>query len=157
RTRGRWTATRRPPKVTEPCSWPWRTAVRSGLCLPLGPANATTDSSIRGPITCSPAPTASRPSVADSALSASATETSAGLARPGVLAVASLVWSCLPTAVPFLVVFLADHPRPTRRQGSGGDRHLKFYEPRDNLDTAKDPWQRAWLADAPGSGDQRRR
>src|SRR5215218_2290489 len=23
-------------------------------------------------------------------------------------------------AVPFLVVFLADHPRPTRRQGSGG-------------------------------------
>jgi 2-alkyl-3-oxoalkanoate reductase len=36
-------------------------------------------------------------------------------------------------AVPFLVVFLADHPRPTRRQGSGGDRHLKFYEPRDNL------------------------
>jgi len=26
----------------------------------------------------------------------------------------------LPTAVPFLVVLLADHPRPTRRQGSGG-------------------------------------
>jgi hypothetical protein len=39
----------------------------------------------------------------------------------------------LPTAVPFLVVFLADHPRPTRRQSSGGDRHLNFYEPRDNL------------------------
>jgi hypothetical protein len=31
------------------------------------------------------------------------------------------------------VVFLADHPRPTRRQSSGGDRHLNFYEPRDNL------------------------
>jgi hypothetical protein len=39
----------------------------------------------------------------------------------------------MPTAVPFLVVFLVDHPRPTRRQGSGGDRHLKIYEPRDNL------------------------
>ena len=38
----------------------------------------------------------------------------------GVLAVASLVWYCLAMAVPFLVVFLADHPRPTRRQGSGG-------------------------------------
>jgi hypothetical protein len=61
----------------------------------------------------------------------------------------------LPTAVPFLAVFLADHPRPTRRQGSGGDRHLKFYEPRDNLDTAKDPWQRAWLVDATGMGDRR--
>jgi hypothetical protein len=30
-------------------------------------------------------------------------------------------------------VLLADHPRPTRQQGSGGDRHLKFYEPRDIL------------------------
>src|SRR6266542_5514057 len=29
----------------------------------------------------------------------------------------------LAMAVPFLVVFLADHPRPTRQQGSGGDRH----------------------------------
>src|SRR5512132_894559 len=113
---------RRPPRVTEPCSWPWRTAARSGSCLPLGPASAVTDSSIRVPSTCSPAPTAraSRPSLADSAISASATETSSGMVSPGMLASASLVWYCLPMAVPFLVVFLADHPRPTRREGSGG-------------------------------------
>jgi hypothetical protein len=36
-------------------------------------------------------------------------------------------------AVPFLVVLLADHPRPTRRQAQVGDRHLNFHEPRDNL------------------------
>jgi hypothetical protein len=59
--------------------------------------------------------------------------TSAGMVSSGVLAVALLVWYCLATAVPFLVVLLADHPRPTRRQGSGGDRHLNFYESRDNL------------------------
>ena len=38
------------------------------------------------------------------------------------------------TAVPFLAVLVADHPRPTRRQDSGGDRHLKFHESRDNLE-----------------------
>jgi hypothetical protein len=36
-------------------------------------------------------------------------------------------------AVPFLVVFLADHPRPTTRQAQAGDHHLNFYESRDNL------------------------
>src|SRR6185436_15419438 len=40
RTRGRVTATRRPPRVTEPRSRPWRTAVRAWSCLPFGPANA---------------------------------------------------------------------------------------------------------------------
>ena len=30
-------------------------------------------------------------------------------------------------------MLVADHPRPTRRQDSGGDRHLKFHESRDNL------------------------
>jgi hypothetical protein len=30
-------------------------------------------------------------------------------------------------------MFLVDHPRPTTRQVSGGDRHLKFHEHRDNL------------------------
>ena len=59
-------------------------------------------------------------SVAEWAISASATVTSLGMVSPSVLASTSLVWYCLPMAVPFLVVFLADHPRPTRRQGSGG-------------------------------------
>jgi hypothetical protein len=101
----------------------------------LGPANAVTDCSISVCMTCSPAPTdsASRPSVADAAISASATETLPGIVSPGVLASTSLVWYCLPMAVPFLVVFLADHPRPTRWQAQVGDRHLKFYELRDNL------------------------
>ena len=139
RTRGRCTPTRRPPRVTEPCSWPWRTAARSGLCLPLGPANATTDSSIIVPSTCSPAPTAnaSRPSLADSAISASATLTSAGMVSPSVLASTAAVWYCLPMAVPFQVVFLADHPRPTRRQGSGGG------PPPQVLRTAGQPRRRA--------------
>ena len=35
RTRGRSTSTRRPPSVTSPSSWPWRTAVRSGFVLAL--------------------------------------------------------------------------------------------------------------------------
>src|SRR4029453_13659324 len=38
-----------------------------------------------------------------------------GCARGGVPGLVLLA-----TAVPFLVVFLAEHPRPTRRQGSGG-------------------------------------
>ena len=38
RSRGRVTATLRPPSRTEPDSVPWRTTVRAGSCLPLGPA-----------------------------------------------------------------------------------------------------------------------
>src|SRR5215207_8891205 len=41
-------------------------------------------------------------------------------------------------AVPFLVVFLADHPRPTRRQGSGGG------PPPQDLRTAGQPRQVGW-------------
>jgi hypothetical protein len=48
----------------------------------------------------------------------------------------------LPMAVPFLVVFLADHPRPTRRQAQVGDRHLNFYESRDNLQRPVRPQHR---------------
>ena len=75
RTRGRVTATRRPPRVTEPRSRPWRTAVRAWSCLPFGPANAVTSASINACITCRPAPTAnaSRPSCMFSAISLIAT------------------------------------------------------------------------------------
>jgi hypothetical protein len=74
------TATRRPPRVTEPRSRPWRTAVRPWSCLPFGPANAVTSASINACITCRPAPTAnaSRPSCMLSAISAIATLTCSG-------------------------------------------------------------------------------
>jgi hypothetical protein len=44
--------------------------------------------------------------------------------------------SCGPffrTPVPFLEVFLADHPSATARQTQVGDRQLKFHEDWDNL------------------------
>jgi hypothetical protein len=41
RIRGRRTATRRPPNVIDPSSWPWRFAVRSALCLPFGPTTSS--------------------------------------------------------------------------------------------------------------------
>jgi hypothetical protein len=34
---------------------------------------------------------------------------------------------------PLLVELLGGCPTPTTRQALGGDRHLKFYEDRDNL------------------------
>ena len=80
RTRGRVTGTRRPPRVTEPRSRPWRTAVRAWSCLPFGPASAVTSASINACITCRPAPTAnaSRPSCMFSAISVIATLTRSG-------------------------------------------------------------------------------
>jgi hypothetical protein len=42
-------------------------------------------------------------------------------------------WVSFGTAVPCLVWLLGGCPTPTTRQASGGDRHLKFYEVRDNL------------------------
>ena len=50
RARGRSIGTRRPPSVTSPSSWPWRTAVRSGSCLPFGPTTSSTSASM---ISCS--------------------------------------------------------------------------------------------------------
>jgi len=63
---GRRTWTRRPPRVIEPSSWPWRLAVRSGLCLPFGPTTSSTSSSISSCTTPRPTPTlsASSPSLA---------------------------------------------------------------------------------------------
>ena len=70
RARGRSTEIRRPPRVTEPFSVPWRTATRSGLCLPFGPAISVISASNIACITASPATTliASRPSRAAPAM-----------------------------------------------------------------------------------------
>jgi hypothetical protein len=43
---------------------------------------------------------------------------------------AAYAWAC---GDPLLVELLGGCPTPTTRQASGGDRHLKIYEPRDNL------------------------
>src|SRR5665811_1699041 len=107
RIRGRWTPTRRPPKVTDPRSLPWCTAVRSGSCLPRGPHAVATSASISELITCRPAPTARarRPSRMSSAISPIATVTSSGTASPGpALAFGVFLWYLLVTVVPFLVV-----------------------------------------------------
>jgi DDE superfamily endonuclease len=109
----------------------WSTKMRA-----LGPASATTDSSISVPMTCSPAPTdsASSPSRAEWAISPSATETCSGMVSSGLLAWRPGSGTACPWRSPSLVVLLADHPRPPRRQDSGGgDRHLNFHELRDNL------------------------
>jgi hypothetical protein len=58
RTRGRVIGTRRPPRVTDPRSRPCRTAIRTMLYLPFGPANVLTSASINAAITYRPAPTA---------------------------------------------------------------------------------------------------
>ena len=90
RTRGRRTGTRRPPRLTEPSSWPWRTAVRAGSWRPLGPHSTVTLSSKIASITCSPVPTAraSRPSRSSSARFVIAIDTASGTAiAAGVLVV----------------------------------------------------------------------
>ena len=72
----------RPPKVTSPLSVPWRTAVRSGSCLPLSPASSLASLSMTTSSTLSPVPTAkaSRPSSSSPARSAIATVTVSGSA-----------------------------------------------------------------------------
>ena len=120
RTRGRVIGTRRPPSVTDPRSRPWRTAVRVASCLPFGPASAVTSASINAAITCRPAPTAraSSPSCMFSAISVIATLTRSGIA--GALASTGWIWLLFFTAVPLLLVFLAERPTPTTRQESSG-------------------------------------
>lgn len=74
RARGRLTGARRTPRVTEPRSRPWRTAGRSGSCLPSGPHTALTSSSNIAAITC-------RPSRVSAAISFTATVTCSGTGR----------------------------------------------------------------------------
>ena len=80
RARGRSTATRRPPRVTEPRPLPWRTAARSGSCLPFGPATPAISASNIACITAIPAATliANNPSRAAPAISAIASWISSG-------------------------------------------------------------------------------
>ena len=73
-----------------------------------------------------PAPDAT----AFSAISAIATLTRSGIAD--ALASTDWIWLLFFTAVPALLVFLAATPTTTCRSRAG-DRHLKFYETRDNL------------------------
>ena len=83
---GRLTGMRRPPRVTDPVPAPCRYPARSGLCLLSGPHSRSASSPNMAAITCSPVPTAkaSRPSFADSAISAIDTITCSGTAiSPG--------------------------------------------------------------------------
>src|SRR4051794_508137 len=104
-TRGRRTPTRRPPSVTSPVSWPWRTAARSGLRLPFGPTTSSTSVSIISASTPSPTPTlnASSPSLAALTNSPSASCTLGGNASSALatcscttvlMAVPSSRWTC---------------------------------------------------------------
>ncbi len=94
RTRGRSTGTLRPPSVTDPGPAPWRTATRSGSCLPFGPASAVTSASISALITCRPAPTASasNPSRRSAATSAITTFTCSGTIGSGANGVSEAVF-----------------------------------------------------------------
>ncbi len=119
RIRGRCTATRRPPSVTEPSPAPCRVADRSGSCLPRGPQTASTSAFIIAAITCSPVPTAiaSRPSCTSPASSAIATLTASG--STGAVALTAVFWYSF-IAVPCLLGRLGGRPTPTARQVSGG-------------------------------------
>jgi hypothetical protein len=121
------------PRVTEPRSWPWRTAVRSGSCLPPWgrPARPPTPPSAPQHLQLRSHGQGQQALVADSAISASATDTCSGMVSPGMLAWTSVLWYCVPMAVSILAVLLAAHPRPTRRQDAGGDRHRKISQSPD--------------------------
>jgi hypothetical protein len=70
-----------------------------------------------------------------SAISAIATLTCSGIA--GVVAFTATFWLVFFTVVvPLLLVFLAERPTPTTRRSQAGDRHLNFYETRDNLSSS---------------------
>src|SRR4051794_24922820 len=128
-------APRRPPRATEPRSWPWRTALRFGSWRPFGPASVVTSASISACITCRPVPMAraSRPSRMEPAISAIATLTRSGTTNASPVGVSIFsFWYFLVTAVPCRWC-LGGRPTPTSRPVWAGDRHLNFYETRDNL------------------------
>src|SRR4051812_16733352 len=68
------------------------------------------------------------------AISAIATLTCSGTANPSPAGVSILsFWYFLVTAVPCSKRCLGGRPTPTSRSVRAGDRHLNFYETRDNL------------------------
>ena len=110
-----------------------RYPLRSGLCLPGGPHNAATCSSITCCITCRPVPTAkaSSPSLAELTISVSATGPRPVRLTPprsSLLACSAYSWSrrSLPRGA---------YPKAYHSAGLGwGTVNSKFYETRDNLD-----------------------
>src|SRR3954452_22441688 len=126
--------------MTSPHSWPWRTARRSGSCLPFGPTTSSTSASTSSCSTPRPTPTlsANSPSLAAPASSPSASCTRSG--NPTV-ARSSLATSSLDTvliaAVPPVLGGLV-HTRHGRNATGRGGRTaaFKFYELRDNLGAA---------------------
>jgi hypothetical protein len=101
-TRGRWTATRRPPRVTEPARG--RGAPRSGpgRACPLGAGRRVHRLLHQQPqqLHLRSHGQGQQALVADSAISASATDTCSGMVSPGMLAWTSVLWYCLAVAIP---------------------------------------------------------
>src|SRR6266498_2926032 len=113
-------------------SCPCRTALRSALCLTFGPTTSTTSSSISSASTPSPTPTlnASDPSFAEPTSSPSASCTRCG----NVLLVSDLLQrSGLHGGSSCLDRRFRTRQRSRRDRTRQKDRHLKFYELRDNL------------------------
>ena len=134
---------------------PCRTAVRSGLCLPLGPHTAVTSASIIAAITCSPVPTASASSPSLQPSASSAHRDRDGL-RHGEPARGSIVLVLFFTAVPLLSVSLAVARHLPHGRSRAGDRHLNFYETRDNLiSNCRGSLQRSICEDGGGSHSTR--
>src|SRR5581483_4766280 len=124
RTRGRRTATRRPPSVSDPCSWPCRFADRSGSCLPFGPTTSSTSSSISSCTTPSPTPTlrASSPSLAAPTSSPSASWICAGNTRSAAAAAVTTVGpdTFLMAVPPVSNGLQRTRTLPTAADGAGG-------------------------------------
>ena len=122
RARGRSTATRRPPRVTEPLPVPWRTAARPGSCLPFGPHASAISASNIACITAIPAATliASSPSRAAPAMSVIASRTSSGRSGNATASAVSArrTVGTVFMAVPYLLeVYLAVHPKTYHQAG----------------------------------------
>ena len=81
-----------------------------------------------------PTASASKPSRIEPAISAIATLTRSGTTDTSPVGVSILsFWYFLVTAVPCSKWCLGGRPTPTSRPVRAGDRHLNFYETRDNL------------------------
>jgi hypothetical protein len=104
-----------------------------GVVAALGPTSPSTSAASSSPSTPRPVPTASAssPSLAAPASSASAIVTCSGSTNPASAGRVGCV--CLAMWRSPSVERLGGCPTPTTRQASGGDRHLKFHDVRDNL------------------------
>jgi hypothetical protein len=144
RTRGRLTATGRPPSVIDPSSWPWRLAVRSGRCSPFGPTTSATSASISSCTTPSPDTDAQREQslsrgaheLAERVLNLRRERTLQRLSRADDLRSGHLLHRG--SSCPLGLGLVA--PNAPNRSGRGGrDRRSKFYEISGNLAFAGTP------------------